>query len=1200
PLSPRSRGALPSGGRIPVDFRGAIVPQPRINRVLANIADGKHRFSGSCPFCKEGKTGEWNGIKEHVQWCRRLRQHPLLMRTSYCPYCLKRCADHYALSSHIQHHHISLIRFLKRECNGHRLIDEVGVHTSAMRKETFPFVCSKCNVCWPTASAIAAHFVRMEKRDQACGGTVVVHINSSRETSKGEDSITHRYDFALPIVCSYCPEVFTEAYTLSNHMSDKHKQTMRKLEKRLSPHIKAFPKKKLFYEPFLCSMCHCTFKSMSQWAEHIHASVHSGQVCYGDVRVVKYFKEECIFKSNVVATLKSNADDDPNQIDESAPPENQTRKLTFDGTYSKEIKAEYMGMTIEAFESELQKEIKYEPIDNDESMITEHWINKPNETPICSLEHDYISPYLRARMDGEKEHIDQLRAPCVHPMTAVVKEEPTDDYCNSQQEGAASAAPAAGQAVVKEEPLDESMEEPQQPIGTDKGVVKGEPKDECKKEEDEYDCDECRMSFPNERTFIVHMRSHGYELADPYEAKRIDAGENIAGPSPKKPKTEEATSCASLLPSGTSGRRYPELPGNEDEEDYYVCPSCNSISLTAAECSTHLRRCYVHLNSINRYECSVCKKRRFETMEKLAEHENDCRYVKAVEAREKSFQAPTHCPFCYKRTTNAFVLSSHLSSEHSDIIKRLRFHHLTASEFLPFRCSACHVGFEDARLLLDHFRLREEFGKGCSGCLVVHDYQLSLRALEQLKRALPIVSIPDIPELDDMDYDIYADIYKDEYCPCDSPAPLRMDSTLLRRCLQCTEIWPIVQMKWHIKMDHPQFYFANASFKCKKCKQFHFFCPAHYADHYENCIVDNWDEPANDKLLPVITRTFASEKPSMERGVDIGGVGKYSSGPLKAIPENIGNEMRPCRFCKQYFSPEGLLLHQKNEHSLEHFTDAPYHCGRCDDVGFYSHQEFKHHGTRCTGETPVHLHNNLYAITSKEVEMRTGTKRVEIPSYHAIISAERRAHGTFASFNRAHNCPICNHWCTSLLTMTEHLKDAHSRHLETIQPFLCGGCGILFADAEDLKKHLRNQEILGNAQCFDTATTNAKNYPKDIVVPIMNTTRFVKAPPLICPRTSGTRPLQGTSPVVSNWRKELGLDVRPQQKQKGLLRMTSSWSLSRQQAAFKRHPQTLLPIRPMSQLSKSPLSAERHQLPQQLQKQLASRYRPQNLSYYKQ
>ncbi|GMT35303.1 hypothetical protein PFISCL1PPCAC_26600, partial [Pristionchus fissidentatus] len=122
----------------------------------------------------------------------------------------------------------------------------------------------------------------------------------------------------------------------------------------------------------------------------------------------------------------------------SAPSESQTRKLTFDGTYSKEIKAEYMGMTMEAFENEIQKEIKCEPIDPDELIMTDHLKKKPDQPHILSYEHPYLTPEFRARMDREKAHSDQLRAPCAKPNEVVVKEEPMDDYCSSG--GAAAAA----------------------------------------------------------------------------------------------------------------------------------------------------------------------------------------------------------------------------------------------------------------------------------------------------------------------------------------------------------------------------------------------------------------------------------------------------------------------------------------------------------------------------------------------------------------------------------------------------------------------------------------------------------------------------------------------------------------------------------------------------------------------------------------
>ncbi|GMT35300.1 hypothetical protein PFISCL1PPCAC_26597, partial [Pristionchus fissidentatus] len=641
-----------------------------------------------------------------------------------------------------------------------------------------------------------------------------------------------------------------------------------------------------------------------------------------------------------------------------------------------------------------------------------------------------------------------------------------------------------------------TMEESEQPLQQQTGVLNGRVKEEEKAEEEEegYDCDECGIAFPDERSFVVHMRGHGYELANSTEANQSYASEEVAGPSAaKRPKLEEGTS---------NGRpKYPALPGNEDEDDYHTCPGCSEVCLTVSEYSAHLRVCPVRANHAL-FACSVCKTRKLDTEEKLEEHEAECRHQQAMELREKSLTAVMHCIFCGKRQNNAFVLGSHIASEHSDIIKWLRFHHMMAPELLPFRCSSCNVGFEDTRLLLDHFRLKEEYGKSCEGSLIVHDYQLSLKTFESLRKELPVVKIPKIPKLDDMDYDIYADIFQNEYCPCESPPPLRKDSTLTRQCDQCSEVWPIVQMKWHIKMEHPKFYFDNAKFKCKQCKQFGSYCPKLYEMHYEKCQHDKY-EPLNNKLLSISLCNFNADKPSMHKG--------KNDRPLKSFPENIGNEMRPCRFCKESFSPEGLLLHQKNDHPLEHFTDAPYLCGRCDDVGFYSHQEYKHHATRCTGETPVHLHKNVYAITSKEVEIRTGKKRIEVPSYRAIVGEDRRKHGTYTSFNRTHNCPLCENWCTSLTVMGEHFKDAHGKRAETCQPFLCGGCGIVFGDAADLKKHLRHQELLGNVQCFDMGTTHttARNNfnmqgPHPVIIN-MDPNRYVKAPPLVAPRAFGSQ-----------------------------------------------------------------------------------------------
>ncbi|GMT35305.1 hypothetical protein PFISCL1PPCAC_26602, partial [Pristionchus fissidentatus] len=274
-----------------------------------------------------------------------------------------------------------------------------------------------------------------------CGGMSLVALTDCgrRISPKFDDAITARYDFALPIVCSFCPEVFTEAYTLSSHISQKHKHTVESLEKKLAGAIEQNPRKKFYYEPFMCSKCHNTFKSMPQFAQHIHSRIQRGQACNGDVKILKFIKEESAFKSNVPASLKTKTAGAPIEKESSDPPENQTRKLTFDGTYSKEIKAEYMGMTMEAFENEIQKEIKYEPIDADELRVTDHLKKKPNDTPVLSYEHPYIPREMRARMDREKEHSDQLRAPYADHDQVVVKEEPIDEYFEGRTAAAAAA-----------------------------------------------------------------------------------------------------------------------------------------------------------------------------------------------------------------------------------------------------------------------------------------------------------------------------------------------------------------------------------------------------------------------------------------------------------------------------------------------------------------------------------------------------------------------------------------------------------------------------------------------------------------------------------------------------------------------------------------------------------------------------------------
>ncbi|GMR61969.1 hypothetical protein PMAYCL1PPCAC_32164, partial [Pristionchus mayeri] len=80
------------------DLRSAIQPEPKLKTYLSS--GGKQLIVGSCPICKVQKTS-WNELKAHVKKCRLKLQHPLLMRTCYCPYCLKKVSDGYSLSAHV-------------------------------------------------------------------------------------------------------------------------------------------------------------------------------------------------------------------------------------------------------------------------------------------------------------------------------------------------------------------------------------------------------------------------------------------------------------------------------------------------------------------------------------------------------------------------------------------------------------------------------------------------------------------------------------------------------------------------------------------------------------------------------------------------------------------------------------------------------------------------------------------------------------------------------------------------------------------------------------------------------------------------------------------------------------------------------------------------------------------------------------------
>ncbi|GMR56373.1 hypothetical protein PMAYCL1PPCAC_26568, partial [Pristionchus mayeri] len=219
------------------DLRAAILPDPKIARYLSSGT--KQLVVGNCPICKIQMI-EWSEMKEHVKACRRTRQHPLLMRTCCCPYCLKKVSDAYSLSAHLQHAHKPKLQALADDLRTilHEVIavsDPVeepklprarisGVSTKKM-SEPFPFACSACNLCWPTVKGLADHFVSVERsKGGPCGGflSVYVRAGSRRQDNMSDDIACNRYGFAALVTCPLCDEAFDEAYALNRHFKDKH------------------------------------------------------------------------------------------------------------------------------------------------------------------------------------------------------------------------------------------------------------------------------------------------------------------------------------------------------------------------------------------------------------------------------------------------------------------------------------------------------------------------------------------------------------------------------------------------------------------------------------------------------------------------------------------------------------------------------------------------------------------------------------------------------------------------------------------------------------------------------------------------------------------------------------------------------------------------------------------------------------------
>ncbi|GMR61968.1 hypothetical protein PMAYCL1PPCAC_32163, partial [Pristionchus mayeri] len=900
-------------------------------------------------------------------------------------------------------------------------------------------------------------------------------------------------------------------------------------EKGLAPAVKKFPNKRYHYAPFCCSRCKCAFKTMEEWASHYHEMIMSGQPCYGALCIMKKATD----KTGKTCFRNSN-------------PEGRVKEEPLDG-----IPYPCPDTPMIPQNGANKKEVKKEPIDLDDTA---------QQQPMQSQGSVPNDPVATGSSPAAAE--------------VVIKEEPLDE------DDAATAIPSTTTTPVKEEPIDEpSTSYDPQREKKEQDIITVDSDGE---EEYTFDCEECNIVFHNTKIYVEHMKEHGYELADEKDVAQYEKGEDPDGPAAKKPKEEPPEDS-----------RYPPLLTREaaPSDKWFPCPQCPVMCSSLADFRKHTYSTHDESKQDSgaiTYPCGFCKRQKFSTVEEKNAHEKDCRKIQVAETRWFMVEHGVHCPYCGRRQSNVYVLLHHLMTDHMDTLRKLRKHNRMASEFLPFRCGKCSVGFEDPRVLLNHFRLREEFGVPCNGHIEVHSYEVSVQAANRLEerslaQLIPKLSIKDDPES--------GDINSNEWCPRDPKPSTDEECNEMVKCVHCNELWPKAQFKLHFKMEHSRSYYDNAPFKCKICKQFGFHNASIYADHYESCKgpgnMDTW--PMSMVEVDCAPHYEVPPAPAALRN------------KMRPIPIDMGNELRACRFCKNRFTPDGLLKHQKSQHPIEHFTDAPYQCQKCDDVGFYAYHEYDKHLAICTGSKPVDLEDHLLAITVIEIEKRTNAKRLEVPSHRALIDADRRRYGALAAFNRPIKCAFCDAWCTSLPTLDEHHKDAHaSRDSLT---FMCGGCGIYDEDPRVLRKHLLRASKSGNSRCFDMATLNGSDLlfgpPPSQTVDVNkfmmispSMTRFgsaftggmrspkssrphLTAPQRSSPLTIGVGGMKWRSPTTNMMHAHGVRAIVANQafsKINGVPVLRQPFMKPKVPLGRKGQ---LLPIRPLNQLSKSPLSGER-------------------------
>ncbi|GMR56374.1 hypothetical protein PMAYCL1PPCAC_26569, partial [Pristionchus mayeri] len=892
--------------------------------------------------------------------------------------------------------------------------------------------------------------------------------------------------------------------------------------------LQQFPSKKFLFAPFFCTKCHSAHKSMEDWAEHNQKNTLNGHPCNGELRVMKRVVE------NGRPTFRGNV-----------PPQKVGGACGQVSSPSKTRRSHGSRLSQSG-----NAQVKNEPIDPDDLHVID-------QTSAVNGERNRNSFDARAGARAESIPDDPTtsEAEAVDgPEVVEVKEEPLDEeeelHSPSTSTTSAAAAASREEKRVKEELVGLDDEEDQGGSGDPREGVR-----EADEESSTFDCEICDGVFHDSTTYVAHMaEAHGYVLAeeeglDEEQIARIEAGENPGPPVAKKPKMEEEEDSPSPTPC------YPPLTVLSNPADsWFKCQQCPEYCETIEEYAEHAK-CHRGTQMLAPgYACKVCHGRSFQTVEERKKHELECRTLRLSQTRDRALLRHCVCCYCKLSMPNAYVLLHHIMAEHMDTVEKLRKNYLMASEFLPFRCTACNVGFEDPRLLLNHFRLREEFGIACTGNYALHAYTESLIAAE-VKAATDLAQkIPRLRINDDAKDD---DVRSSEWCPRDPIPSNNIELTGKVQCPVCPEMWPNVQLKMHVKMEHPKMYFDYASLQCKICKKYGFWSASVYADHFQSC--------KSASQLGVFDLRDIAVAPRIERSTEVPPAGICK---LPGIPEDMGNEMRQCRFCAQSFTPAGLLMHQKTDHPIHHFTDAPYHCMQCGDVGFYSHEAFKKHTQVCTGKMPDELVNDIFAITTLEIQTRTSVRRLEVPCYHVLIEEDRRKFGTLAALNRPLKCSECESWCSSLATLGEHLEHAHAhRKLHLI----CSGCAATFSGKQavsGLEQHLASENAKGNTRCFDTAMLNSEGlFKTPPPAQMYDLNQFMRHErPATMVQHQPDMPQQGQA------------DETPRRNHQP--RVGGFKNLARQEAFERRNcpPRPvgqLLPIRPISVMSKSPLSGER-------------------------